>query len=322
VVWAAGDLTLLVGGVIRDALAYAMALVMFIIYSQGREINALQAASLVVAFFVYLAVVYATRPVEEEQDDEVANPVLSAKQDGKDGEDASSTASTRSDVATDLEQSLLDKTGGHNADENEEESGPLLRALSMPFEWLFELSIPQGPIGAFSMSLAWLCVLSYAVMVMSEGIATCWSISKTTAGITLLAWGGQLPDALAAVSLAKSGKPDEAITQAIASQVINVSIGLGMPLAVYNLIQGKPMVTENRTAILLIGVAVLASIALYLVSIAPANLKSCRQRSSKKEPLTGKMTKTHANVLVAGFIVCYLASIVFAEWTRPILALL
>jgi len=47
------------------------------------------------------------------------------------------------------------------------------------------------------------------------------------------------------VSVAKSGKPDEATTQAIASQLIKVSIGLGMPFALYNIIQGKPTVTHN-----------------------------------------------------------------------------
>merc|ERR1712232_830394 len=108
VVWAAGDLTLLVGNVIRDALAYAIALVMFIIYSQGPEINALQAASLVVAFLVYLVVVYVTRPMEEQEDEGFHVPT--AKLVGEDREDASSTASTRSNgPATDLEQSLLDK---------------------------------------------------------------------------------------------------------------------------------------------------------------------------------------------------------------------
>merc|ERR1719468_1093113 len=181
--------------------------------------------------------------------------------------------------------------------------------------------IPQGPVGAFGMSLAWLCILSYAVMVLAEGIAACLRISKTTAGITLLAWGGQLPDALAAVSLAKSGKPDEAIIQAIASQVINVSIGLGLPLLVYDIIQGEPMVTENRTAILLVAVAVFASIVLYLASIAPASLKSCWQLSSQKESLTGMITKMRANLLVVGFIVCYSASIAFAEGARPMAAL-
>jgi len=317
VVWAAGDLKLLIGGVIRDALAYAIALVMFITYNQGPEINALQATSLVIAFLVYLVVVYATRPMEEEQDEEVAYPVPSATVGGKDGEDVSSTASTRSNgVATDLEQSLLDKTNKHNADENEEEeeeSGPVLRALSMPFEWLFELSIPQGPVRAFGMSLAWLCILSYAAMVMAEGIAKSWGISKPTAGITLLAWGGQLPDALAAVSLAKSGKPDEAITQAIASQVINVSIGLGLPLCAYTIIRGKSMVTENHKTILLIAMAVLASIVFYLVSIAPASLRSCWKWSSRKDPLTGMITKMRAIMLVVGFLVCYSISIVFAE---------
>merc|ERR1719468_517579 len=178
--------------------------------------------------------------------------------------------------------------------------------------------IPQGPVGAFGMSLAWLCILSYAVMVLTEGIAESWNISKATAGITLLAWGGQLPDALAAVSLAKSGKPDEAITQAIASQVINVSLGFGMPLLVFNIVQGEPVVTPGRSVILAISMAVLASIVLYLVSLAPMGLKCCWQQSSQRELLVGLMTKMRANMLVVGFIVCYSVSIAFAERTIAI----
>lgn len=345
VVWSTGPITLQVRGVVRDAIAYTIALVMFIVFNQGPEIGLWQASSLVAAYLVYLVVVYNTRTVgaEEEyqaadgelqrkpaaQGDEVVNVLthcnagwlafadwgsaLSPVHAAVDGSGAStaSTGSTAANGVQELQQALLEKS--EEADD-EEESGPIMTALSLPFNKLFTLTIPDGSIGAFSMSMAWLCVLSYVAMWLAEQIAESWRLSNATAGITLLAWGGQLPDAIAAMALAKAGKPDEAISQAIASQVINVSIGIGLPLVLWNLIAGRPSVTQSHTTNLMVAVCVLVSIVLYLASIAPANRKFYSSLMTAHEShIVGTLTNFRAFLLAVGFAGCYAGSIVVAE---------
>jgi hypothetical protein len=234
---------------------------------------------------------------------------------------------TKNDLTGNLEEKLLDKKDdvpsdgeSEEEDEEDEESGPIMSALNFPFEKAFAISIPDGPVGAFTMSMAWLCLLSYVAMVMAEGVAGSWGISDATAGITLLAWGGQLPDTLAAVSLAKAGKPDEAISQAISSQVINISLGIGLPILIHGFISQTPTVTENHMTILLIAITVLASIVLYLVSITPLDLKTYRVwfNPRHKGVLNGKLCETRAIMLAAGFVICYAGSIACAEHMNPI----
>merc|ERR1712048_542809 len=150
-----------------------------------------------------------------------------------------------------------------------------------------------------------------AAMLLAEKIAGSWGISDATAGITLLAWGGQLPDTLAAVSLAKAGKPDEAISQAISSQVINISIGIGLPLLIHGFVTGEPTVTENHMTILLIAIAVFASIVVYLASITPLDLRTYRVwlNPRHKGVLIGRLCNTRATMISVVFVACYAGSI-------------
>jgi Ca2+/Na+ antiporter len=60
-------------------------------------------------------------------------------------------------------------------------------------------------------------------------------MSQTTAGATVLAFGAQIPDTFGSLSLAKAGQPGGAVANAIGSQVINVSLGVGAPFLCYNL---------------------------------------------------------------------------------------
>ena len=50
--------------------------------------------------------------------------------------------------------------------------------------------------------------------------------------MTVLAWGAQVPDCLASVSMAKKGLGPGAVANAVGSQIINVFIGLGLPYAI------------------------------------------------------------------------------------------
>lgn len=325
VVYAAGELKLHVRSVVRDAVAYAVALVMFIIYNQAPEISKMQAGALIGAYVVYLVVVYLTRTVPGDFTRTVSQAFIGAKAEEGCVRD-NGTDKTKDHLVGHLEQKLLDtdakddapSDGESEKSEEDEESGPIMSALNFPFEKAFAASIPDGPVGAFIMSMAWLCVLSYIAMVMAEGVAGSWGISDATAGITLLAWGGQLPDALAAVALAKAGKPDEAISQAISSQVINISLGIGLPILIHGYLAG-PTVTENHMTILLIAMAVFVSIVFYLASITPLDLRTYRVwlNPRHKGVLNGKLCEKRAMMLAAGFVICYAGSIACAEQMNP-----
>ena len=57
-------------------------------------------------------------------------------------------------------------------------------------------------------------------------------MSADLEGVTVLAWGAQVPDCLASLSMAKKGLGPGAVANAVGSQIINVFIGLGLPYAI------------------------------------------------------------------------------------------
>ncbi|KAK1864027.1 hypothetical protein I4F81_006578 [Pyropia yezoensis] len=76
-------------------------------------------------------------------------------------------------------------------------------------------------------------------------------IPAAVLGVTVLAAGTSVPDALASVSVARAGKGDFAVSNALGSNCFDVGIGLGAPWFLGGLILGRPQIipTEPITAI-------------------------------------------------------------------------
>jgi len=305
VVWSVGSITLQVKEVVRDALCYAVGLVLFIAINEQAAVGILSAATLVVSYVAYLCIVYRTSlPEVRREDCEEGKTVETDSTGSTTSSQAQTTIATAPSTSAQLDAALLEKEA-----DDEEEVGPMLQALQKPFEVAFKYTIsdPENVYSAFLQSMAWLCALSYGALLCADRLSSVWGLSQSTAGVTLLAWGGQLPDAIAAVALAKRDMPDEAISQAIASQVINVTIGLGAPLLVYTWITGKPTATAHRSTFVMIAATVLLSVVAYLASMSP------NWKTQEGWRLTATITKGRAVFLAACFSVLYLGIIAFGE---------
>jgi len=81
----------------------------------------------------------------------------------------------------------------------------------------------------FFVSLFWITVLSYFMVTLMEKIGCAWGISSFIMGITFLAMGTSVPDALGSIAVARAGEGDMAVSNAIGSNVFDICIGLGLP---------------------------------------------------------------------------------------------
>merc|ERR1711959_434146 len=81
----------------------------------------------------------------------------------------------------------------------------------------------------FIVSLIWITILSYFMVVLMEKIGCAWGISSFIMGITFLAMGTSVPDALGSIAVAREGEGDMAVSNAIGSNVFDICIGLGFP---------------------------------------------------------------------------------------------
>jgi Ca2+/Na+ antiporter len=79
------------------------------------------------------------------------------------------------------------------------------------------------------MSLVWLSIFSYIMVWMITVIGFTFRIPDTVMGITLIAFGASVPDALSSLLVAKSGLGDMAVSNAIGSNVFDILVCLGIP---------------------------------------------------------------------------------------------
>merc|ERR1712107_797449 len=96
------------------------------------------------------------------------------------------------------------------------------------------------------------------------------NVSMGIVGLTVVAYGGQIPDTIQSVTVARHGHGSMALANCIASQTINVLLGIGLPWLFASLLQatvqaegqGGPLKLTITAAALAIEVVVLLAAAL------------------------------------------------------------
>ena len=84
------------------------------------------------------------------------------------------------------------------------------------------------------MTFAWLALISegiYELVLLVCDLTT--FLNPATLGAVLLSVGAQVPDALGAVAMARAGMVEGAISSTLSSQVISITVALGLPWTLY-----------------------------------------------------------------------------------------
>lgn len=120
----------------------------------------------------------------------------------------------------------------------------------------------------FGMSILAIAGLSFALVESAVQIGTILNINPTIIALTVLAGGTSIPDLLSSVIVAKQGRGDMAVTNALGSNVFDILFCLGFPWTIALLFQGKdtiPVATENLTnSVLLLFATVIAVMAVLI----------------------------------------------------------
>jgi sodium/potassium/calcium exchanger 4 len=122
-------------------------------------------------------------------------------------------------------------------DEEEEESGPVMTALEAPWRFAFKYTVPDCSEPAwdswyfvtFLMSIAWIGLTSYFMAAWATAIGCLLGFNAGLMGLTLVAAGTSIPDALGSIAVARDGHGDMAVSNAIGSNVFDIFLGLGLP---------------------------------------------------------------------------------------------
>ena len=193
----------------------------------------------------------------------------------------------------------------------------LYSLVAKRFTFLFSWTIPTPPdedstdsdldlatvVGTF-MTFLYLAALSYGAYYDIVYLCNQTSyLSKEAAGAILLAAGAQIPDVLASVAMTKAGMPDGAISSAISSQVIVVTLGLGLPWVIYIAYNGGTVDYANseRTQA--------TDLTLFLITAGVAAVYLATTVSWLSGE-SAKLTRPRVSTQLAAFVLGYIAFIV------------
>lgn len=100
----------------------------------------------------------------------------------------------------------------------------------------------------FASCILVISALASVIVAVSESMISSLNLETATVGATLVAFGSEIPDTISSIALARSGFYDGALAGAIGSQVINISIGVGLPALFINLTTGLPLQVTRHEA--------------------------------------------------------------------------
>merc|ERR1719231_288841 len=122
-------------------------------------------------------------------------------------------------------------------EEDDEDDSPIAKAVARPLNLIFEVTIPNCSLAhnknkyllTFFASIIWIGVLSYFMVTWASKLGCIWKIHPAIMGVTVLAAGTSVPDAIGSLLVARDGQGDMAVSNAIGSNVFDILLGLGLP---------------------------------------------------------------------------------------------
>ncbi|CAF0772408.1 unnamed protein product [Adineta ricciae] len=118
----------------------------------------------------------------------------------------------------------------------------------------------------FAVAIFWLCLLTYLMVWMVTVIGFTFGIPDSVMGITFLAAGSSVPDALSSVLVVRQGLVDMGVSNTFGSNIFDLLIGLALPWFCKTLISGE-VVHINSNGLMYDSVLLLGIVAVTVLSI-------------------------------------------------------
>lgn len=129
--------------------------------------------------------------------------------------------------------------------------------FTWPIVALARITIPDcrypafsGPVGysaTFVISIAWIGVLSHYTVAFGTKFGCITGIPSALMGLTIIAAGTSIPDALSSILVARDGHGDMAVSNALGSNVFDILFGLGLPSSCQTWCTARPSPYQETT---------------------------------------------------------------------------
>lgn len=145
--------------------------------------------------------------------------------------------------------------------------------FTLPIVLVARLTIPDcrfprfsgvcGFTSSFIICIIWIGILSHYTVAWGTKIGCIAGIPSALMGLTIIAAGASIPDALSSILVARDGHGDMAVSNALGSNVFDILLGLGFPFFLSNLVYKKPVAVSTDD--LDVSVAILFAVLIFLV---------------------------------------------------------
>jgi K+-dependent Na+/Ca+ exchanger-like protein len=112
----------------------------------------------------------------------------------------------------------------------------------------------------FLLSVLLIAGLSWALVELAVFVSAAMNIPESIIALTVLAVGTSVPDLFSSLIVARQGRGDMAVSNAIGSNIFDILVGLGLPLGIFILLYGGTVESGGditRSAVILFGSVVL-----------------------------------------------------------------
>lgn len=108
------------------------------------------------------------------------------------------------------------------------------------FDRLLKIIFPNQKhyYGVFFVSIALIAGLSWVLVEMAVAISHCLHIPEAIIALTVLAVGTSIPDLFSSIIVAKQGRGEMAVSNAVGSNIFDILVGLGLPFLLVMAISG------------------------------------------------------------------------------------
>lgn len=127
---------------------------------------------------------------------------------------------------------------------------------------------PNAYFITFILSIVGLAGMSYGLVELAVHVSAILHINPTIVALTVLAAGTSVPDLLSSLIVAKQGRGDMAVSNAVGSNIFDILFGLGFPWLLILFVKHEPILvqTENLISSVLLLFATVISIMFILVT--------------------------------------------------------
>lgn len=230
----------------RDSTWYTVCLIVIVAAVLDKQVQPWESAVLFGMYCIYILIMKYNNRLKNWYENHASKyQIKPASQDGETNQVKKEGDNTHGD------------DDNHDDDDDDEDfmafpetlSDRIIYILVLPLKVFMMATIPNCSkrpklyMVSFGMCVLHIAIYSYVMVWMANAIGITLHIPDEVMGVTILAMGTSIPDALSSIAVAKRGHGDMAVSSSIGSNIFDITVGLPIPWMLYSL---KTVVTDSE----------------------------------------------------------------------------